>query len=107
MISQLLLVFLHTLLAAAAALILALGFVFLVSLGDANARGRSVVSRGFDAFAALVLYLCWFGLLWRFGFSLPLLILACGVAVTLCLIYAASYQTAASRPHLPTPAEPH
>jgi hypothetical protein len=27
--------------------------------------------------------------------------------VTLCLIYAASYQTAASRPQVPTPAEPH
>jgi hypothetical protein len=87
---------LHTLGAVVAAAILVSGFVFVIFAGEANARGRPVVSGRFDRLAALVFYLSWFGLLWQFGFSKPLLMVACGAAVALCAIYAVSYQTAAS-----------
>ena len=52
---------------------------------------------GFDKLAVLVIYLSWFGPLWWFGFSRPLLMVACGATTILCLIYAASYQATASR----------
>jgi hypothetical protein len=81
----------------AAATVLALGFAYLIFLGDANARGKSLVSRGFDKLATLVIYLSWFGPLWWFGFSKPLLMVACGATVALCLVYAASYERTASR----------
>ena len=97
MIYDILVVILHTLAGVAAAAVLVLGFAFLIFLGDADARDRPVVSRGFDRFAAFVIYLSWFGLLWWFGFSTPLLMVACGAALVLCLVYAASYRTAASR----------
>ena len=97
MIIDFLRVALHTLGAVVAAAILVSGFVFVIFAGEANARGRPVVSRRFDRLAALVFYLSWFGLLWRFGFSKLLLMVACGAALALCAIYAVSYQTAASR----------
>ena len=97
MIIDFLLVALHTLGAVAAAAVLVGGFVFVIFAGEANARDRSVVSRRFDRLAALVSYLSWFGLLWWFGFSKLLFMLACGAAVALCVLYAVSYQTAASR----------
>jgi hypothetical protein len=50
----------------------------------------------------LVVYLSWFGLLWRFGPSKLLLMAACGATVILCLIYAASYRTAASERRSPS-----
>ena len=100
MIFDVLTVVLQMLGAIAAAAVLALGFAFVIFLGDADARGRSLVSRRFDAVAALVVYLSWFGLLWWFGFSRLLLMIACAATVALCVIYAASYLTAASRrPH--------
>jgi hypothetical protein len=98
MIYGILTVVLHTLLGVAAAAVLVLGFAFLIFLGDADARGRPVVSRGFDRFAAFVIYLSWFGLLWWFGFSTPLLMVGCGAALVLCLVYVASYRAAARRP---------
>ena len=97
MISAVLTVVLHTLIGVAVAVVLVLGFAFLIFLGDANARGKPVVSRGFDKLAALVIYLSWFGLLWWFGFSRPILMVACGAATALCVVYAASYQAAAAR----------
>jgi hypothetical protein len=100
-----LLVIVRTLAAIAAGLVLVLGFVFLIFLGDANARGRPLVSKRFDGLAALVVYLSWFGLLWQFGFSRLILMVACAAALTLCAIYAASYRTAASREIRPAP--PH
>lgn len=81
----------------AAAGVLFFGFAYFIALGDANGRGKMLVSRGFDGVVALVLYLSWFGLLWRFGFSQWLFMVACGAAVVLGLIYAASYQTAQAR----------
>jgi hypothetical protein len=84
-----------TVVGVAAAAILVLGFAFLIFLGDANARGRPLVSRGFDRFAMLVVYLSWFSPLWWFGFSGPLLMACCAATVGLCLIYAASYEAAA------------
>ena len=104
MILEILLVVLHTLGAVVAAAILVAGFVFIIFLGDANARGQSVVSRGFDRLAAVVLYLSWFALLWQFGFSTLLLMVACGAAVALCALYAASYQTTTARRLHPPPA---
>ena len=98
MIYDFLVVVLHTLGAVVAAAILAFGFAFLIFLGDANARDKPLVSRGFDRLATLTIYLSWFGPLWWFGFSKLLLMVACGAAAILCLIYAASYQTATSRP---------
>ena len=97
MIVDVVLVILHALAAIVAAAILVLGFAFVIFLGDANARGQPVVGTGFDGVAALVAYLSWFGLLWVFGFSTLLLMVGCGAAVILCVIYAASYQMAASR----------
>jgi hypothetical protein len=91
MIYDVLTVAVHTLAAVAAAAILVFGFVFLIFLGDANARDRALVSRGFDGFAAVVLYLSWFGLLWWFGFSQVLLMVACGATVMLAVVYAASF----------------
>jgi hypothetical protein len=96
-ILEIVLIVLRTLGAIAAAAVLALGFVFIIFLGDANARGQRVVSKGFDRLAALVVYLSWFGLLWRFGFSPLLVMVGCGAALVLCAIYAASYQTTQSR----------
>jgi hypothetical protein len=97
MINEFLLVVLHTLGAVVAAAILFFGIPFAIFLGEANARGQPLVSRGFDRLAALVFYLSWFGLLWQFGFSRLLLMAACGAAVALCTVYAVSYQTAARR----------
>jgi len=97
MIWGILIVVLHTLLGVAAAAVLVLGFAFLIFLGDADARGRAVFSTGFDRFAAFVVYVSWFGLLWWFGFSRPLLMVACCAALVLCLVYAASYRAAAAR----------
>jgi hypothetical protein len=91
-------VILHMLAGVVAAAILVLGFALLIFLGDAHARGMPLVSRGFDTFAMLVIYLSWFGPLLWFGFSPLLLIVACGAAVILCSIYAASYQATTSRP---------
>jgi hypothetical protein len=87
----------HTLAGVVAAAVLVLGFAFLIFLGDANAHGNRLVSRRFDRLAALVIYLSWFGLLWWFGFSKPLLLVACGATTILCLVYNASYQAAATR----------
>jgi hypothetical protein len=92
-----LLVVLHTLGAVVAAAALALSFAFFIFLGDANARGRSITSPGLDMFLALVLYLAWFGLLWLFGFSEALLMVACAAAVVLCIIYVSSYRTTAAQ----------
>jgi hypothetical protein len=97
MVYDVLIVVVHTLAGVAAAAVLVLGFAFLIFLGDAHARGAPLVSRRFDRLAMLVVYLSWFGLLWWFGFSKPLLMVACGATTILCLIYAASYQAAASR----------
>jgi len=97
MMYDVLVVILHTMTGILAVGVLALGFAFLIFLGDADARGRSLVSTGFDRFAALVIYLSWFGLLWWFGYSQHVLIVACGAAVILCLIYATSYNTTAAR----------
>ena len=96
-IVEFLLVALHTLGAVVAAAILVGGFAFAIFAGEASARGQPVVSRGFDRLAALVFYLSWFGLLWWFGYSKLLLMVALAAAVALCVIYAVSYQTAASR----------
>ena len=81
----------------AAAALLAFGFAFLIFLGDANARGKPVVSEGFDKLAVLVIYLSWFGPLWWFGVSKPLLMVACGATTILCLVYVASYRAASRR----------
>ena len=96
MIYNILSVVVHMIGGIAAAAVLGLGFAFLIFLGDANARNTSLVSDTFDKIAVLVIYLSWFGLLWWFGFSGPLLMLACGATTILCLIYAASYRAAAS-----------
>ena len=104
MIYDILIVVVHMLGGVAAAAVLVLGFAFLIFLGDANARGKPLVSEGFDKLAVLVIYLSWFGPLWWFGFSKPLLMVACGATTVLCLVYAASYQAAASRrPSTPPP----
>ena len=97
MVYDFLVVVLHMLGAIVAAVILVFGFAFLIFLGDADARQKPLVSKGFDRLAALTIYLSWFGPLWWFGFSELLLMVACAAAVILCLIYAASYQTAMSR----------
>ncbi len=97
MIQGVLTIILHMLASIAAVAVLVLGFAFLIFLGDADARGRPLVSAGFDKLAAIVVYLSWFGLLWWFGFSRPLLVAACAATSVLCLIYAASYRSASSR----------
>jgi branched-subunit amino acid permease len=97
MIYDVLVVVLRMLGAVVAAAILAFGFGFLIFLGDANARDKPLVSRGFDTLATLTIYLSWFGPLWWFGFSRLLLMVACGATAILCVIYAASYYAAASR----------
>jgi hypothetical protein len=96
MIYDFLAVVVHMLRAIVAAAILVFGFAFLIFLGDANARGKPVVSRGFDRLAMLVIYLSWFGPLWWFGFSDRLFMVACGATTILCLVYAASYQARAA-----------
>ena len=98
MIYDILVVVVHMLGGIAAAAVLVCGFAYLIFLGDANAFGRPLVSRGFDTFSVLAIYLSWFGPLWWFGFSKPLMILGCGATTILCLIYAASYRAAESRP---------
>ena len=97
MVYDFLAVVLHTLLGVVAAAILVFGFAFLIFLGDAEARGRQLVSRGFDRLATLVIYASWFAPLWWFGPSQALLMVACGATVVFCVIYAASYRTAMSR----------
>lgn len=97
MIHDVLVVILNTLGGIAAAAILALGFAFLIFLGDAHARGKPLVSRGFDRFATFCIYLSWFAPLWWFGFSRPLLMVALGATTLLGLAYAASYRATASR----------
>ena len=87
-------VILHTLGGVVAAAILVLGFVYLIFLGDVEAQGRSLVSRRIDRLITVVIYASWFSPLWWFGFSTPLLIVACGATVLLCLVYAASYHKA-------------
>ena len=91
----------HMLGGVAAAAVLVLGFAFLIFLGDAHARRRTLVSEGFDKLAMLVIYLSWFAPLWWFGFSKPLLMVACGATTILCLVYAASYRATASTPSHP------
>jgi len=93
---DILVVIVHMLGGIAAAAVLVFGFAFLIFLGDANARKKSLVTEGFDKFAVLVIYLSWFGPLWWFGFSKPLITVACGATTILCAIYAASYRAAAS-----------
>ncbi|HYI04514.1 MAG TPA: hypothetical protein VD858_06475 [Reyranella sp.] len=87
----------HTLLGVVAAAVLFLGFAFLILMGDANARNKPLISTGFDRLATVAIYLSWFGPLWWFGFSKPLLMAGCAATIILCLIYAASYQATASR----------
>jgi hypothetical protein len=94
---DILIVVVHMLGGVAAAAILVLGFAFLIFLGDANARRKPLVSEGFDKLAMLVIYLSWFGPLWWFGFSKPLIMVACGATIILCLIYVASHRAAAAR----------
>ena len=67
-------------------------------LGHADARGRPLVSQGFDRLLTLVIYASWFTPLLWFGPSLSLLIVACGVTVILCVVYAASHSAARSGP---------
>lgn len=97
MLYDVLIVIVHMLAGVAAAAILVLGFAFLIFLGDANARQRPLVSKGFDKLALIVVYLSWFGPLWWFGFSTPLAIVACGATTILCLVYVASYRAGVSR----------
>ena len=99
MIQDVLAVVLHTLGAIVAAAILALGFAFLIFLGDADARGRAVISAGFDRFAAIVVYLSWFAPLLWFGYSQLLLMAACAATVVLCFIYVASYRASVAAEH--------
>ncbi|TPE53240.1 hypothetical protein [Amaricoccus solimangrovi] len=96
MLYDILVVVFLTLRGVAAAAVLGLGFAFLIFLGDANARGRSLVSERFDRLAMLVVYLSWFGPLWWLGFSEPWLMVACGATTVLCAVYAASFRAAAS-----------
>ncbi len=97
MLYDVMIVVFHMLSGIAAAAILGLGFAFLIFLGDANASARSLVSDGFDKLVVLVIYLSWFGPLWWFGFSKPLIMVACGATTILCLVYAASYRATAAR----------
>ena len=97
MLHNILLVIVHMLGGIAAAAVLVFGFAFLIFVGDANARDKSLVSHGFDKLTVVVIYLSWFGPLWWFGFSKSLIMVACGATTMLCLIYAASYRTAAAR----------
>ena len=98
MVYDFLAVVLHTLLGILAAAILCFGFAFLIFLGDADARGRPLVSRGFDRLLTLVIYASWFAPLLWFGASRPLVIVACAVTVVLCVVYAASYSAARAGP---------
>ena len=76
MVYDFLWVVLHMLLGIVAAAILFFGFAFLIFLGDADARGRPLVSRGFDRLLTLVIYASWFMPLLWFGPSLLLLVVA-------------------------------
>jgi hypothetical protein len=105
MVYDVMMVVLRMLGAVAAAAMLVFGFVFFIFVGDANARGKPLVSRGFDGFAALVLYLSWFGLLWWFGFSQLLLMVACGATVILAVMYTASFNAARGRTPSPLGSE--
>ena len=105
MVYDILGVVVHMLGGVAAAALLVFGFAFLIFLGDANARAKPLVSHGFDKLAVLVIYLSWFGPLWWFGVSKPLIMVACAATTILCLIYLASYRAAASR-RRPTPLAP-
>jgi hypothetical protein len=91
-------VILEMLLGVVAATILFFGFAFLIFLGDADARGRPLVSRGFDRLLTLVIYASWFAPLLWFGPSRPLVMVACAVTVILCVIYVASYSAARAGP---------
>ncbi len=86
----------RTLFAVLSGATLALGFAFLIFLGDANGRGEPLVSGRFDRSAMLAVYLSWFGVWWWFGFRQLLLVVACAAIVALCLIYVASYRSSAS-----------
>jgi hypothetical protein len=97
MIYEILVVILKTLSGVAAASVLVLGFAFLIFLGDANGRGKALVSTRLDRLGMLAIYFSWFAPLWWFGFSKPLLVVACGATTVLCLVFAASYQTTVSR----------
>lgn len=97
MIYEILMVVLSMLAGVAAAAVLALGFAYLIFLGDAHARNGPLVSSGFDRFATLCIYLSWFAPLWWFGLSRPLFMVALGATTLLCLAYAASYRATASR----------
>lgn len=94
-------VVLHTLGGVVAAAVLVLGFAFLIFVGDANARERSLVSEGFDQVAVLVVYLSWFGPLWWLGANKLVIMIACGATIVLCLIYVASYRAASGRQSAP------
>lgn len=104
MIQAALIVVLHMTAGVLAAAVLCLGFAYLIFLGDANARGKPLVSNGFDKIAMLVIYLSWFSPLWWFGYSDALLTIGCAATVTLCLIYVASHHAATSRQAHPLPA---
>ena len=77
-----------------AAAVLGFGYAFLIFLGHAHAHGKPLLSRNLDRLAALIVYLSWFGLMLRFGYSQLLLMVGCGAAVLLAAIYVASYRTA-------------
>jgi hypothetical protein len=85
------------LVAIATAGTLFLGYVFVIFLGAANSEGRPLVSRGFDRLATLIVYLSWFSPMLWFGPSRLLLMVGCGAAVLLCLVYWASYRMARER----------
>jgi hypothetical protein len=87
-------ILLQMLAAIAAAAVLGFGYVFLIFLGDAHAHGKHLLSRKVDWLAALIVYLSWFGLMLRFGYSQLLLMVGCGAAALLAAIYVASYRTA-------------
>jgi hypothetical protein len=97
MLHSIVTVVLHMMAGVVAAAVLCLGFAFLIFLGDAEARGRPLFSRGLDRFGALLVYASWFALLWWFGFSTALLMVACAATTVLCLVYVASYRKSASR----------
>jgi hypothetical protein len=96
-------VVLQTLGGIVGAAILVFGFAFLIFLGDASARNRTVVSARFDTLAMLVIYASWFGLLWWFGFSRSMLVVACLATTMLCIVFAASYRrTMSTRSSIPS-----
>jgi cytochrome c oxidase subunit IV len=96
MLSGVVAVVLRTLFAVLSGAILALGFAFLIFLGDANGRGRPLLSGRLDRYAMVAVYLSWFVVWWWFGFSQLLLVVACAATAILCLVYVASYRATAS-----------